>query len=201
MNNTVLSSQVYILRWIKYGLSFSLLWVLLTQGDIGSWVIGVVVVPLATWCAICLFPPGDEGEMAKRSLRISALLRFIPFFLEQSLRGGWVSALFALHPRKRVHSGFIKYTTCLPPGRPRLFFINTVNLLPGTVSAECHGDVMTIHALDICADHDQDLRQCEKQIAALFGLTDILPETTAATSTTSTTSTTPTTSTTGEEGT
>lgn len=159
------------LEWLKYGLTFALLWILLTGGDANSWMIGVVVVPLATWCALRLFQPGrGEADNGRQAIRISALPRFMPFFLRQSLQGGWESALFAIHPGKRLHSGFIRYTTSLPEGRARLFFTNTVSLLPGTVSADWRGDTLTIHALDTRADHYQALRESEDRIAALFGL-------------------------------
>lgn len=159
------------LTWLNYGLVFALLWLLLSQGDTSSWVIGIVVVPLATWCAMRLFQPESEGADANRqSVSITAVLRFIPFFLEQSLRGGWESALFAIHPKKRLYSGFVHYRTRLPLGRARLFFINTVSLLPGTVSATWQHDTLTIHALDKRMDHYQALRHCETRVATLFNI-------------------------------
>ncbi len=167
--------------WLKCALVFALLWTLLTQGDTRSWIIGMVAVPLATWCAIRLFPAQHKPEdNAYQSVRISALFQFIPFFLEQSLRGGWESALFALHPNKRLYSGFICYTMSLPPGRPQFFFMNIVSLLPGTLSVEWKHNALTIHALDTRADNHHTLQQCETRVAALFGLNLIsaVPEST-----------------------
>ena len=171
MTGTATSSSMPAVAWLKYGLVFILPWTLLTEGNTGSWAIGIVVVPLATWCAMRLFPPvGKDAERADRTVRIGALVRFIPFFLEQSLKGGWESALLAIHPERRVHPGFMRYTTRLPPGRPRLYFVNFISLVPGTLSADWRGNTMTIHALDSRADNFEALRQCETRIAALFGL-------------------------------
>ncbi len=157
--------------WVKYGLAFALLWILLTQGDMSSWVIGIVVVASAGWCAIRLFPAGDQQrERSHQSMRPTALFRFVPFFLWQSLKGGWETALLAIHPKKQVHPGFIRYSTRIPAGRPRVVFINTVSLLPGTVSVAWRQDHIIVHALDSTADIAQALQQCEARVAALYGL-------------------------------
>lgn len=160
--------------WLKYGVIFTLLWILLTQGNIGSWVIGILVVPFATWCAVRLFFSSYQTDQSQREypprLRVSAWLSFIPFFLEQSFKGGLESALFAIHPQKHTTPVFIDYTTRLTSDRAKLFFINLISLLPGTVSARWQDDKLTIHALDRSANHHQALCQCEQRIAALFGL-------------------------------
>ncbi len=157
--------------WVKYSAVFILLWVLLTQGNTGSWVIGIAAVPLALWCFLNLFQPlAGQTDFHRQNLHLSALLRFIPFFVEQSLKGGWDSALFAIHPARRVNPDFITYITRLPAGRPQLFFINIVSLLPGTVSASRADNTMTIHVLDAQADNVRALQQCEIKIATLFGI-------------------------------
>ncbi len=158
-------------RCVRYGLAFALLWVLLTQGSVDSWLIGIVVVPLATWCAIYLFAVEDKHKTSvHQSLRPGALLRFIPFFIAESLKGGWQSALLAIHPQGHLRPGFIQYVTHLPAGRPQLFFINIISLLPGTVSVAWQDNTIIIHVLDIHADNDSELRRCETQIAGFFGL-------------------------------
>lgn len=155
--------------WIKYGAVFTLLWVLLTQGVVHSWIIGILVVPLATWFALRLTPAASKPRQA---VKPGSLLTFIPFFLVQSVKGGWESAMLALHPRKGsdLQAGFIRYQMRLPPGRIRLFFTITVSLLPGTVSASWQDDLLIIHALDTSGNNLETLAQCESQIASLFGI-------------------------------
>ncbi len=159
--------------WFTYGVLFTLLWCLLTKGEVGSWVIGAWVIPAATWCALRLFHPArataESGE-PRRAIRLKALLGFVPFFLWQSLRGGWDSAVLAIVPGKRVRQGFIHFRTALPAGRPRLYLVHVVSLLPGTVTADWQGERLFIHVLDTHADNHAALRECETQIAALFGV-------------------------------
>ncbi len=158
--------------YLKYGLLFTLVWVLLTQGDMRSWIIGILVVPLSTWCALHLFQPTAEHAVQKHRAKIhlGAALQFIPYFLQQSFKGGWESALFAIIPSRRVRPAFVRYTTGLPDGSARLVFINVVSLLPGTVSAGIQGEQLHIHVLDAQADNLKALHECENQIAKLFGL-------------------------------
>lgn len=105
---------------VRHLLFFTLLWVLLTEGALISWVIGIVIIPLATWAVVRLQRPAKVQQ--NHSVKLVGLLRFLPFFFWQSLRGGWECALFAIHPRKRLSLGFLKYTTQLPCGSPRLYF-------------------------------------------------------------------------------
>lgn len=181
---------VSITDWVQCGLVFALLWLLLTKGNSSSWIIGIFVVPAATWCAMVLFRhPLAAGKLGNShrpaAIQILAVPGFIPFFLWQSLRGGWESALFAINSRKRLRQGFIRYSTGLPQGRPRLFFLHLVSLLPGTVSADWQGERMLIHALDTRSDNHQALRHCEVQTARLFGLslTNTLIKSTSSAST------------------
>lgn len=156
---------------LGYGTLFILLWLLLTQGDMNSWLIGAFVVPLATCCALHVFPKDTTKHHCEHwSRRPLSLIRFIPFFLEQSLKGGWESALYAIHPGREVKPGVIRYQMLLPPGSARLFFINVVSLLPGTVSAYLCRDTIAIHVLDRQADNAEALRRCEMKVAQLFDL-------------------------------
>lgn len=155
-------------EFIKYLVFFALIWVGLTQGTLHSWILGIVTVPLATWMFLVMLQ-GPAPRLP--TISIKGLFRFLPFFLMQSLRGGWESALFAIHPRKKVQLGFLTYTSILPFGRPQLYFLHVISLLPGTVSAAIHGKDILIHALDIKADHFSELRICEEKVAALFNLT------------------------------
>ncbi len=154
--------------YAKFLAFFTLVWICLSQGTMHSWILGIVVVPAATWLSVDVLCRDLISHTP--SIRLTGFARFLPFFLWQSLRGGWDSAQFALLPGKNLRLGFLKYSTCLPAGRPRLYFLHVVSLLPGTVSAAIEGDEILIHALDASADHVADLRECEAIVAALFGL-------------------------------
>ncbi|MAZ66444.1 MAG: cation transporter [Kangiellaceae bacterium] len=164
-------SDKFMPRWLQYGAGFTLIWVILTQGDPGAWSVGIAFVPLATWVALRLYHLTSQAAgMEKGSLHPLAVLGFIPFFLFQSLKGGWDSARFAMAWHRSIQPGFLRYTTRLPPGPARIFFVNTISVLPGTINADCDGADLTIHALDTRLNHCLALQQCEEQVARLFGL-------------------------------
>lgn len=57
------------------------IWWLLSDGDSGSWVIGFPAVVVAAWSSRRL------GAAYSGGLSLAGLLRFVPFFLYESLRG------------------------------------------------------------------------------------------------------------------
>jgi multicomponent Na+:H+ antiporter subunit E len=50
-----------------------------------------------------------------------------------------------------------------------LVFIDSISLLPGTLSADLRGDLVTVHALDVRTDVVEGLATLERRVAALFG--------------------------------
>ncbi len=156
-------------EYAKYLLFFTLLWICLTQGTLHSWILGLLFVPLATWVSVVELR--REAVLRTPTISLAGLCRFLPFFIRQSLRGGWECALFAIHPGKKVQPGFLRYATPLPYGRAKLYFLHLISLLPGTVSAAIDGEEILIHALDITADRLPELHECEERVAALFDLT------------------------------
>ena len=153
---------------LLYGMSFALLWLLLTKGDISSWIIGIIAVPLAVWCRLSLFPAPRPA--ASPGISFTGLMTFLPFFLWQSLKGGWSSALLAIHPRKQVKPSFVHYFIQLPEGRPQLYFLHVVSLLPGTLSVGIDGNQLLVHVLDSDSDYRRELQYCQQRIRSLFAL-------------------------------
>lgn len=153
----------------KHLLCFAAVWWLLTNGSLSSWVIGVIVVPIAACVSVTLFS-STTTMRSSTSLSIVRLVLFIPFFLLQSLRGGWDTARLAIRPSMPVSPGFIHYSIQLPTESARLFFLHVVSLLPGTVSVTLQGNRMLVHALDVSSQGEADLRACEQRVARLFNL-------------------------------
>jgi multicomponent Na+:H+ antiporter subunit E len=138
------------------------LWIVLARADPASAIIGVPAVLAAAWASWRLATgPG---------IRLSpwGALRFIPYFVYESVRGGIDVASRVLGPRVRVDPGRQDYRLSLSSPGARVFFVDLVSLLPGTLSADLVGDVVTIHALDQGADMAGDLSQLERRVAALF---------------------------------
>jgi len=141
-------------------LLFSGLWILLTEGAADAWVLGLPAVLGALFVSRRLAVPVR--------LRPVPLMRFLPMFAWQSLAGGWDVALRALRPGRPLAPSLSNYRTSLPEGLPRVFFANTISLLPGTLSADLEDNILQIHALDDGHRVLEDLAALESAVAALF---------------------------------
>jgi len=152
-------------RWLstvfRAGL-FSLIWWVLSDGVVASWWVGAPAVLLALLSSIVLMPTTRFAwhEFA----------RFVPIFLVRSLRGGMDVAWRAFHPHLPIYPELIEYPMRLPVGVPRVFMVNTVSLLPGTLSAEITGDSLAIHVLDSRHDFLSELQAVEQSTARIFGV-------------------------------
>ena len=143
---------------------FGVLWYVLTDGHEASWGVGIPVL-IAGTCASLLL----QSPQAWR-WRLAGLGRFLPVFLWLSWRGGFDVALRALHPHCPLTPGLLIYSLKLPIGPARIFFSNTVSLLPGTLSADLEEDRLTVHILDERLSLLESLQLLESLVAGLFGL-------------------------------
>jgi multicomponent Na+:H+ antiporter subunit E len=143
---------------------FAGLWWVLTAGNPESWIVGGPAVILAGFTAYLLAGP------KLRRWRLSGLVRFVPFFLWHSLAGGIDVARRALHPKRPLVPGFVDYRMGISHNAARVFMINTISLLPGTLSADITGDKLTVHALDTNLPVLSELKAIESRVTDLFGL-------------------------------
>lgn len=162
---------------IRRALAFAVLWSICTQGEMSSWVIGGPTVGAATLASVVLLP------QRVWHWRLRGLVRFVPYFLVRSVLGSVDVARRALHPRLPLAPLLVEYPLRLQDDLARVFLVNTVSLLPGTLSAELHAEHLTVHALDGgVAGVSAELEVLEKLVAALFGtpLVDSFVKTEAA---------------------
>jgi multicomponent Na+:H+ antiporter subunit E len=144
---------------------FSALWLIIAGDDPSSWIIGVPTIVLATWGSLQL-----RGIVEGNStLCLSGLIRFIPFFVIESFRGGLDVASRVLRPRLRVAPGFQSYRPELANPAARVVFLDTISLLPGTLSADMRDGVVLVHALDARIDLTPELARLERMVGLLFG--------------------------------
>jgi multicomponent Na+:H+ antiporter subunit E len=138
------------------------LWWLLADGAAGSWIVGAPAVGLAVlaWHAL--------GTRERSTLSLTALLRFAPYFLWQSLRGGASVARRTLAPRLQARPGLTEYRTCLPPGPARRFYASCVSVLPGTLVVDTQADRFVVHLLDTRDDASGELADLERRVGRLF---------------------------------
>jgi multicomponent Na+:H+ antiporter subunit E len=150
-------------------LAFASLWWLLSGGAPGSWLIGIPAVLAAGWVARRL------GIGERWTISTPGVLRFLPLFLWESLRGGIDVARRTLAPRLRIQPGFIVYRTCLQRPRARVFFANCVCLLPGTLAADLQDDRLRVHMLDAGLDPQVELQRLERAVALIYRQSDDEP--------------------------
>lgn len=146
-------------------LGFAVLWWVLTGDWRGSWTVGGFVVVTAALASLALRAPSTHR------LSLRGALRFVPFFCLQSVRGGMDVARRAMLPSMPLAPVLVEHPLALPPGTARIFMLNTVSLLPGTLSADLQEDRLVVHALDGRLPLGRNLRILERHVAALFAVT------------------------------
>jgi len=149
-------------RHLLTPLALAALWWLLTGGEAGAWLVGIPAVLAAAWAARRLRQDGHSA------ISLPGLLRFLPFFAWESLRGGIDVAQRTLSPQLRVNPGFISYRTKLPQRSARIIFANCMCLLPGTLAADLQGDLIEVHLLDTQLDVQADFARLEQAVAAVY---------------------------------
>jgi multicomponent Na+:H+ antiporter subunit E len=151
-------------RLVVPALVLMIIWGLLTDWRLESWVFGGPAVLLALWL-LTLLP-----EARRWSCAPLPALRFAGWFAVQAVRGAVDVSRRALSPRMPLNPGFRSWRTTLPEGTPRIMLANAVSLLPGTLSAEIEGQRLVIHLLDCQTDMATEIGRLEARIAAVFNL-------------------------------
>jgi len=138
------------------------LWGALTGGAAGSWLVGVPVVILATLTSQALW--------TRRTGWLSplALLRFAVHFLRESLRGGVDVARRALLPSLPLCPALVELQSRIAPGPAEVFLANVLSLMPGTLSVDLRGSILTLHTLDAATAVEAEMRVLEELVAAIF---------------------------------
>ncbi|WP_166258094.1 Na+/H+ antiporter subunit E [Marinobacter salicampi] len=144
------------------GLALYLLWWVLTEGDSSGLTAGLVITVAITLISLGLFPA------SRYRIRPVAAVGFTVHFLLRSVAGGTDVAHRLLKPRLDIKPGYRTFYTTLPKNGPRWLLANTLSLTPGTISANLKGDCLELHCLDITAVTEDDFRDTEARVAAMF---------------------------------
>ncbi|WP_218141616.1 Na+/H+ antiporter subunit E [Nitrosomonas sp. Nm51] len=143
-------------------LLFSILWLILTNGDPSSWLIGAPAILFAVIASTRLVSPVP--------LIWSEVPGFIAFFLIRSLAAGADVAYRVLHPLMPIAPDLVTYPLRIPPGLPQVFMANTVSLMPGTLSADLNQNILKVHILDKEKNFMTELESVERRVARMFGV-------------------------------
>jgi multicomponent Na+:H+ antiporter subunit E len=141
---------------------FAAVWLVVAGPQAGSWLIGVPAVAAAVWARHRL--AGRLGRLPS----VAGMLSFVPFFVRESIRGGWDVARRVLRRRMKIHPGFADWRTRLPGRAEQVFFVNCVSLLPGTLAADLDDGMVRIHLLDDSLAVDAELAALERAVARIY---------------------------------
>ena len=147
---------------IKQILGFGLLWWILTEGASPLTALGVLGVGLAVLASLRLAP------MESWRIRPWQVMRFLPYFLWQSLLGGLDVALRAMRPTVNVDPTVIVHVFKVKTESARVLFLWVVSLLPGTAGVDLHGDQAWVHVLDETLADPKKLEDLERRIASML---------------------------------
>jgi multicomponent Na+:H+ antiporter subunit E len=143
-------------------LFFAIIWLTLVEGNLNSWVVGALAILACSLISIKLIPP--------LSLKLSALMPFFGFFLWRSLLGGIDVAKRVLRKTLLIDPEIIYFQIEFNNEYASALFINTVNLLPGTLVIDSNNNLLEIHVLDKNMNNVAELKDIELRILRLFQL-------------------------------
>lgn len=152
------------LRSAALGALLALLWFVLAGGAVSSWIVGVPTIAAALVLA-------RQVERPAPRLRLdpAGVLRFVAYFLRESVRGGIDVAGRVSARRLRVAPGLVRYRWRLPADGPaRALFALSASLLPGTLVAAMGEQEVLIHAIDAKGPVPAELAELERRVAGLF---------------------------------
>jgi multicomponent Na+:H+ antiporter subunit E len=139
-------------------------WVL--EPDPGAWVAGVGAVTLGVLLRLY------AGRLQPVGIRPVRLAGFVPYFLGQSILGGWDVSRRALSPKLPLSPRVMTYRSTLGSTAARVFFSNALSLLPGTFAADLREDVFVVHLLVGSVAAEARVRELEARVAHLFEIPD-----------------------------
>lgn len=154
-------------RWRRVAVRAAVLagfWILLTGGNLRSWLVGLPAVAAATAVSVAWQPS------QRLRLRWRGVPAFIAYFLVHSLRGGLDVAARALSRRPRLRPAILRIELQLPPGPPQLLLGAVTSLLPGTLLVGMEANAVELHVLDHTANPVESLRRLEARVAGVFRL-------------------------------
>ncbi len=146
-----------VARLLVRASGFAALWAILGGGE--GWSIGVPVIFIAA-AAAPVVAPASRWSLA-------GLARFVPYFFWNSLRGGVDVAARALHPGLPIDPAVLRYEMRLESSVARVLMANTVTLLPGTLSADLQGNVLSVHVLNVSGAVTDMLETLERRVGDL----------------------------------
>lgn len=157
----------FFLALVLRSLLAAFCWLVISEGRVDSWWVGLFAVLLAVAFSFRLQPPSGYR------LSLPGVLAFWWFFTRQSLVAGFDVAKRILAPQMPIDPGEVTLDLHLPEGAPRWLLAMTLSLLPGTLSVRLTGERLVLHCLDQGEPIEADVLNAERRVAAVFGLSGV----------------------------
>ncbi|WP_421870601.1 Na+/H+ antiporter subunit E [Motiliproteus sp.] len=129
----------------------TLIWLLLSDFDLASLMVGIPSIGVALWCHQAL--RSSDGRL----LSFAGTARLAGYFIRQSLSGGWDLARRSCGRRLNVKPGLIEYSRHFTNPSAYPLFVRCLNLLPGTLSVEERQGMLLLHVIDTDVDYTSEL--------------------------------------------
>lgn len=142
---------------------FSVAWWAVAEGRPVDWPFMLVGVGGALFLSMRLLPPGRWTLLG--------IVRFIPFFLVESARGGVDVALRALGPGRRIDPGWVEHEFQTDDPNVQLVVANALSLMPGTLCARLEDGRVVVHILDVHSGAAQFTPILEERASAMTART------------------------------
>jgi multicomponent Na+:H+ antiporter subunit E len=161
--DSTLPRNTTLRRTLRLAVASTLGWWILS--DNAGWSFGIAVIAITTATGLMV------GSARTPALSPIAALSFMAFFFRNSLYSGIDVAYRAVHPRLPFESAWIEYSLRLPPGTPRILYINVITLMPGTLCADLKDNIAVVHLLHAASETaTHELLKVEEHVAALFSI-------------------------------
>jgi multicomponent Na+:H+ antiporter subunit E len=164
-------------RLVVTSLLFFTIWLLFTQFDFASMLVGCFYITAAVLVSVWLFDIRTENNAKNISIKPLKVPQFIVFFIIQSVIGGTDTARRAFSPSLNIAPGFLNYRMrYLIDGVNTDFFLAMVGLLPGSVYVTKHSiesQSIVVHFLALNNNSLCEIEKCERAVAKLYGIKTI----------------------------
>lgn len=154
-------------NWTVFGLFLGVFWLILAEGNLAGLWFALPVLLLAM-----LIRKAMPFPLVLNRIRPGALLRFLPYFIWQSVLGGLDVTWRAFRPDLPIDPNLYRYPYRLRSEGARVFMAQMISLMPGTLACRVGEQHLSVHALT--GSRDQFLRdtaQLERRVSAIFGET------------------------------
>jgi multicomponent Na+:H+ antiporter subunit E len=138
-------------------------WWLIANGDPALAFGGLVFAAAATLMHAEL----TRGSFRWR-VRPAGLVRVLLYFIVHSILASIDVARRAFARPPRLAPAIIEYPLRLTDETARIWFMNTINLLPGTLTVSLEADRLKVHVLDRRQDMHEQLMRMESAVSAVF---------------------------------